>query len=204
VPWQRSAERRAVLSRPLPVRVPACGSFAHEQQEPEAADTSSDLLAFVTCSNLRRRAASLERDAAGEGRATCHCLAGAQPASSVARASGPIISLAQCAYGGLWSILGEWDPRTFTSANSLQTSAPAQIPCERQPCCVRRGAQRSTPLPPGLPSAGSAFRQRRGGRRQAVAQRDASGQEPAMEFVRPPRGELPVEKRPDFGGTDVE
>ena len=87
-------------------------------------------------------------------------------------------------------------------ANSLQTSAPAQIPCEWQPYCVRRGAQRSTHLPV-LPSAGGAFRQRRGGRRQAVAQRDAGGQELAMEFVRPPWGELPVEKRPDFSGTDV-
>src|SRR6516162_816940 len=40
VPWQMSAERRAVLSRPLPVRVPAFGSLAQEQQEPEATDTS--------------------------------------------------------------------------------------------------------------------------------------------------------------------
>jgi transposase len=40
VPWQMSAERREVLSRPLPVRVPAFGSLAQEQQEPEAADTS--------------------------------------------------------------------------------------------------------------------------------------------------------------------
>jgi len=40
VPWQMSAERREVLSRPLPVRVPAFGSLAREQQKPEAADTS--------------------------------------------------------------------------------------------------------------------------------------------------------------------
>jgi hypothetical protein len=40
VPWQMSAERREVLSRPLPVRVPAFGSLAQEQQKPEAADTS--------------------------------------------------------------------------------------------------------------------------------------------------------------------
>jgi transposase len=40
VPWQMSAERREVLSQPLPVRVPAFGSLAQEQQEPEAADTS--------------------------------------------------------------------------------------------------------------------------------------------------------------------
>src|SRR5439155_4418702 len=66
------------------------------------------------CSNLRLRSASLDRDAAGEVCATCHCLARAQPVSSVARVSDPIIPLAQCAYGGLWSILGEWDPRTYT------------------------------------------------------------------------------------------
>ncbi len=40
VPWQMRAERREVLSRPLPVRVPAFGRLAQEQQEPEAADTS--------------------------------------------------------------------------------------------------------------------------------------------------------------------
>src|SRR5438876_3618212 len=40
VPWQMSAERREMLSRPLPARVPALGGLAHEQQEPEAADTS--------------------------------------------------------------------------------------------------------------------------------------------------------------------
>src|SRR5207249_7434501 len=40
VPWQMSAERREMLSRPLPARVPAFGSLAQEQQEPEAADTS--------------------------------------------------------------------------------------------------------------------------------------------------------------------
>ena len=40
VPWQMSAERREVLSRPLPVRVTAFGSLAQEQQKPEAADTS--------------------------------------------------------------------------------------------------------------------------------------------------------------------
>ena len=40
VPWQMSAERREVLSRLLPVRGPAFGSLAQEQQEPEAADTS--------------------------------------------------------------------------------------------------------------------------------------------------------------------
>jgi len=40
VPWQRSAERRAMLSRPRPARVPALGGLAQEQQEPEAADTS--------------------------------------------------------------------------------------------------------------------------------------------------------------------
>ena len=40
VPWQMSAERREVLSRPLPVRGPAFGRLAQEQQEPEAADTS--------------------------------------------------------------------------------------------------------------------------------------------------------------------
>src|SRR5215510_10432074 len=40
VPWQMGAERREVLSRPLPVRVPAFGSLAQEPQEPEAAGTS--------------------------------------------------------------------------------------------------------------------------------------------------------------------
>jgi transposase len=40
VPWQMSAERREMLSRPLPARVPALGGLAHEQQEPEAANTS--------------------------------------------------------------------------------------------------------------------------------------------------------------------
>lgn len=40
VPWQMGAERRAELSRPLPVRVPALGGLAQERQEPEAADTS--------------------------------------------------------------------------------------------------------------------------------------------------------------------
>ena len=94
--------------------------------------------------------------------------------------------------------------RLGLAANSLQTSAPAQILCKRLPCCVRRGVQRSPHLMPVPLSAGGAFRRRRGGRRLAVAQRDAGGQELAMEFVRPPRGELPVEKRPDFGGTDVE
>ena len=38
VPWQMSAERREALSRPLPV--PALGSVAQEQQEPETVDTS--------------------------------------------------------------------------------------------------------------------------------------------------------------------
>ena len=51
VPWQMSAERREMLSRPLPVRVSALGGLAQEQHEPEAADTSEDLLAFGTCSN---------------------------------------------------------------------------------------------------------------------------------------------------------
>ena len=40
VPWQMRAERREVLSRPLPARVPALGGLAHEQPEPEAANTS--------------------------------------------------------------------------------------------------------------------------------------------------------------------
>ena len=40
VPWQMSAERREMLSRPLPVRVSALGGLAQEQQEPEAAGTS--------------------------------------------------------------------------------------------------------------------------------------------------------------------
>src|SRR6266498_3063556 len=40
VPWQMSAERREMLSRPLPARVPALGGLAQEQQEPEAANTS--------------------------------------------------------------------------------------------------------------------------------------------------------------------
>ena len=40
VPWQMGAERRAELSRPLPVMVPALGGLAQERQEPEAADTS--------------------------------------------------------------------------------------------------------------------------------------------------------------------
>jgi transposase len=40
VPWQRSAERRAMRSRPLPARVPALGGLAQEQQEPAAANTS--------------------------------------------------------------------------------------------------------------------------------------------------------------------
>jgi transposase len=40
VPWQMSAERRAMLSRPLPARVPALGGLAQEQPEPEAANTS--------------------------------------------------------------------------------------------------------------------------------------------------------------------
>jgi transposase len=40
VPWQMSAERRAELSRPLPVMVPALGGLAQERPEPEAADTS--------------------------------------------------------------------------------------------------------------------------------------------------------------------
>jgi transposase len=40
IPWQMDAERRAELSRPLPVRVPALGGLAQERQEPEAADTS--------------------------------------------------------------------------------------------------------------------------------------------------------------------
>jgi transposase len=40
VPWQMSAERREALAQPLPVRVPALGGLAQEQQEPEAADTS--------------------------------------------------------------------------------------------------------------------------------------------------------------------
>jgi transposase len=40
VPWQMSAERRAELSRPLPVMVPAWGGFAQERPEPEVADTS--------------------------------------------------------------------------------------------------------------------------------------------------------------------
>ena len=34
------AERREELARPVPVRGPALGSLAQEQQEPEAADTS--------------------------------------------------------------------------------------------------------------------------------------------------------------------
>jgi transposase len=40
VPWQMGAERRAELSRPLPVMVPALGGLAQKRQEPEAADTS--------------------------------------------------------------------------------------------------------------------------------------------------------------------
>jgi transposase len=40
VPWQMSAERRDMLSRPLPARGPALGGLAQERQEPEAADTS--------------------------------------------------------------------------------------------------------------------------------------------------------------------
>src|SRR6266852_8145779 len=40
VPWQMSAERRDMLSRPRPARVPALGGLAQEQQEPEAANTS--------------------------------------------------------------------------------------------------------------------------------------------------------------------
>lgn len=40
IPWQMCAERRAELSRPLPVRVPALAGLAQERQEPEAADTS--------------------------------------------------------------------------------------------------------------------------------------------------------------------
>jgi transposase len=40
VPWQMSAERRAELSRPLPVMGPAWGRLAQEGPEPEAADTS--------------------------------------------------------------------------------------------------------------------------------------------------------------------
>ena len=40
VPWQMSAERREMLSRPLPVRVSALGSLAQEQQESEATGTS--------------------------------------------------------------------------------------------------------------------------------------------------------------------
>jgi transposase len=40
IPWQMDAERRAELSRALPVRVPAWGGLAQERQEPEAADTS--------------------------------------------------------------------------------------------------------------------------------------------------------------------
>jgi hypothetical protein len=94
--------------------------------------------------------------------------------------------------------------RLALSANSLQTAAPAQIPCKRLPCCVKSGVQSPTHIMPMPPSAGGSFRRRRGGRRQAVAQWDAGGQELAMEFFRPPRWELPVEKRPDFGGTDVE
>jgi len=40
VPWQMSVERRAELSRPLPVMVPAWGGLVQERPEPEAADTS--------------------------------------------------------------------------------------------------------------------------------------------------------------------
>jgi transposase len=40
VPWQMSAERRELLSRPLLVRVPALGGLVQEQREPEAANTS--------------------------------------------------------------------------------------------------------------------------------------------------------------------
>src|SRR5437763_10361836 len=40
VPWQMSAERRDMLSRPLPARGPALGGLAQEQPEPEAANTS--------------------------------------------------------------------------------------------------------------------------------------------------------------------
>ena len=40
VPWQMSAERRAELSRPLPVMMPAWGGLAQERPEAEAADTS--------------------------------------------------------------------------------------------------------------------------------------------------------------------
>ena len=94
VPWQRSAARRARRSRPLPARGPAVGGLAHEHQEPEAATTSEDLLACGRCSNRRLRSASLDRDAAGEVRATGHCLAGAQPVSRVTRASRPILPLA--------------------------------------------------------------------------------------------------------------
>jgi transposase len=40
VPWQMSAERRAELSRPLPVMGPAWDGLAQERPEPEVADTS--------------------------------------------------------------------------------------------------------------------------------------------------------------------
>jgi len=53
-------------------------------------------------------------------------------------------------------------------------------------------------------SASSAFRWHGGGRGQAVIERDAGRQELPMEFLRAPRGELSMEKCPDFGGTDVE
>jgi transposase len=40
VPWQMSAKRRAELSRPLPVMIPAWGGLAQERTEPAAVDTS--------------------------------------------------------------------------------------------------------------------------------------------------------------------
>ena len=40
VPWQMSAERRAMRSRPLPARGPAVGGLAQEHPEPEAANMS--------------------------------------------------------------------------------------------------------------------------------------------------------------------
>ena len=67
VPWQRSAERRESLSRPLLVRVPALGGLAQEQREPEAADTSSCLPCLIMFFKLRAISASFPLDAVREG-----------------------------------------------------------------------------------------------------------------------------------------
>jgi len=68
--------------------------------------------------------ASLDLDAVREGRATLICLPGAEPVSSIAKASGPIIPPAQWAYSVPLSILGGWDPQIFTYhlAHAVQAS----------------------------------------------------------------------------------